>query len=75
MLSKDDKIIMLILSSPSGAGKTTISKKIQQKYQNFKLSVSLTTRSARSNEVDGVDYHFVSHKDFEELVNKNKFYR
>jgi len=65
---------MVILSSPSGVGKTTLTKKIQQKYQNFKLSVSLTTRSPRSNEVDGVDYNFVSHKDFEELVNKNKFY-
>ena len=48
--------IMVILSSPSGVGKTTLTKKIQQKYQNFKLSVSHTTRSPRSNEVDGVDY-------------------
>ena len=66
--------IMVILSSPSGVGKTTLTKKIQQKYQNFKLSVSLTTRSPRSNEVEGVDYHFVSHQYFEELVNKNEFY-
>ena len=66
--------IMVILSSPSGVGKTTLTKKIQQKYQNFKLSVSLTTRSPRSNEVEGVDYHFVSHTYFEELVDKNKFY-
>ncbi len=66
--------IMLILSSPSGAGKTTLTKKIQQKYPNFKISVSLTTRTPRSNEVNGVDYHFVSKKKFEELINKNKFY-
>ena len=66
--------IMVILSSPSGVGKTTLTKKIQQKYQNFKLSVSLTTRSPRSNEVDGVDYNFVSHNEFEDLVNQNKFY-
>ena len=66
--------IMVILSSPSGVGKTTLTKKIQQKYQNFKLSVSLTTRSPRSNEVEGVDYHFVSNEYFEELVNKNAFY-
>ena len=52
--------IMVILSSPSGVGKTTLTKKIQQKYPNFKISVSHTTRSPRSNEVDGVDYHFVS---------------
>ena len=66
--------IMVILSSPSGAGKTTITKKIQQKYQSFKISVSHTTRIPRSNEVDGVDYHFVAHKKFEDLINKNEFY-
>ena len=65
---------MVILSSPSGVGKTTISKKIQQKYQSFKISVSHTTRKPRSNEVDGVDYFFVSHKKFEELIKENKFY-
>ena len=54
--------ILLILSSPSGAGKTTLTKKIQQKYQNFKISVSHTTRPPRDNEVDGVDYHFVTKK-------------
>ena len=66
--------IMVILSSPSGVGKTTITKKIQQKYQSFKISVSHTTRSPRSNEVDGVDYHFVSNKKFEELIKNKKFY-
>lgn len=66
--------IMVILSSPSGVGKTTITKKIQQKYQSFKISVSYTTRPPRSNEVDGVDYYFITHKKFEELIKKNKFY-
>ena len=70
----NDKNIMVILSSPSGAGKTTITKKIQQKYPSFKISVSHTTRKPRSNEVNGVDYYFVSYKEFEELINKNKFY-
>jgi len=69
-----DNNIMVVLSSPSGVGKTTLTKKIQQKYQTFKLSVSHTTRTPRSNEVDGVDYHFISHKKFEELINKEKFY-
>ncbi|MDC0619281.1 hypothetical protein OAO89_03075 [Pelagibacteraceae bacterium] len=73
-MTHDNKNIMVILSSPSGVGKTTLTKKIQQKYQSFKISVSHTTRSARSNEVDGVDYHFVGHNDFKDLVNKNKFY-
>jgi guanylate kinase len=69
-----DNNIMVVLSSPSGVGKTTLTKKIQQKYQTFKISVSHTTRIPRSNEVDGVDYHFISHKKFEELIKEEKFY-
>ncbi len=65
---------MVILSSPSGVGKTTITKKIQQKYQTFKISVSHTTRLPRSNEVEGVDYFFVSNKEFKKLINGDKFY-
>ena len=70
----DVKNIMVILSSPSGVGKTTLTKKIQQKYHSFKISVSHTTRSPRSNEVDGVDYHFVSEEEFKKLIEQNKFY-
>ena len=58
-MSDDVNNIMVILSSPSGAGKTTITKKIQQKYQSFKISVSHTTRKPRPNEIDGVDYFFI----------------
>ena len=65
--------IMVILSSPSGAGKTTLTKKIQQKYQTFKISVSHTTRTPRSNEVNGVDYHFVNHSEFQNLIKKINF--
>ena len=65
---------MVILSSPSGVGKTTLTKKIQQKYPNFKISVSHTTRIPRSNEVDGVDYHFVSKENFKKLIDQNQFY-
>lgn len=70
----DTKNIMVILSSPSGVGKTTITKKIQQKYNTFKISVSHTTRKSRSNEVDGVDYFFTSEKNFKNLIEKNEFY-
>ena len=66
--------IMLILSSPSGAGKTTLTKKIQQKYQNFKISVSHTTRKARSNEVEGIDYFFTNHEEFKKKIKNNEFY-
>ena len=73
-MQHDGENIMVILSSPSGVGKTTLTKKIQQKYQSFKISVSHTTRSPRSNEIDGVDYHFVSTAEFKDLVKKDKFY-
>ena len=70
----DRENIMLVLSSPSGVGKTTLTKKIDQKYNNFVISVSHTTRSPRSNEVDGVDYHFITKKKFNELIYEKKFY-
>ena len=70
---RDQKNIMVILSSPSGVGKTTLTKKIQQKYKKFKISVSHTTRSPRSNEVDGVDYFFVSKKNLKNLIKKMSF--
>ena len=73
-MPQDEENILLILSSPSGAGKTTLSKKIQQKYYSFKISVSHTTRSPRDNEVDGVDYYFVTEEKFQELIEKKSFY-
>ena len=73
-MSHDSNNIMVILSSPSGAGKTTISKKIQQKYQNFKISVSHTTRKSRSNEVEGIDYYFIKENDFKNKIKNNEFY-
>ena len=66
--------IMVILSSPSGVGKTTLTKKIQQKNQSFKITVSHTTRKPRSNEVDGVDYFFIKKNEFERLIKENQFY-
>jgi guanylate kinase len=66
--------IMIVLSSPSGAGKTTLTKKIQQKYQNFKISVSHTTRKPRSNEVEGIDYFFIDHEEFKKKILNNVFY-
>jgi guanylate kinase len=65
--------LILILSSPSGAGKTTLAKKIVESDSNFKISVSYTTRTPRLNEIDGVDYNFVSVNKFQELSNQNKF--
>ena len=73
-MTHDNENIMVILSSPSGVGKTTLTKKIQQKYQSFKVSVSHTTRSARSNEINGVDYYFISTQKFQDLIQQNFFY-
>ena len=70
MYNEGEKILV-ILSSPSGVGKTTLTKKIQQKYNNFKISVSHTTRQPRSNEVNGVDYYFVSVEEFQKLIGLN----
>lgn len=73
MILKSKRGFILILSSPSGAGKTTIAKKIENSDSNFKISVSYTTRTPRPNEIDGVDYNFVSINKFQELSSENKF--
>ena len=70
----DDTNIMVVLSSPSGAGKTTITKKIQQKLSSFKISVSHTTRKPRLNEIDGIDYYFIDKNLFEKKIKENFFY-
>lgn len=73
MLKLKTKGILIVISSPSGAGKTTITKHLVNKIRNIKLSVSLTTRKPRSGEVNGIDYKFVSLKDFKEKVKKKLF--
>lgn len=66
--------MMFILSSPSGAGKTTLTKKIAEHNSNFAISVSHTTRKPRTNEIDGKDYHFVTIEKFNRLIRENNFY-
>ena len=70
-IKKNKKLI--IISSPSGAGKTTLCKILIKKMKNLKLSVSYTSRSQRLNEINGKDYYFVSKKKFELLAKKNFF--
>ena len=72
-MKKNRKGLMLVLSSPSGAGKTTICKEILKKIKELKLSISYTTRPKRKSEVDGMDYFFVSEKKFKELQAKDFF--
>ena len=71
-MSENKEGIIVILSSPSGAGKTTLVKEISRK-NNFQISISHTTRKPRSNEIDGKDYFFVSESEFKHLIDHNKF--
>ena len=71
MFSKKDGI-MLILSSPSGAGKTTLVR-LLSKNRDFHISISHTTRKLRINEIQNEDYHFVNNEEFENLIKKDDF--
>ena len=66
--------LMFVLSSPSGAGKTTISRMLLDADPSIKLSVSCTTRPPRPGEVDGVHYHFVDEATFDRMVEEDDFY-
>ena len=68
------KGMMFVLSSPSGAGKTTLTKKLAEHNSQFIISISHTTRKPRPSEVHGKDYHFVSEEEFNSLVRKNSFF-
>ena len=71
MPSKKDGV-MIILSSPSGAGKTTLVKMLSV-LDNFEISISHTTRQPRPNETHNKDYYFVSEKEFERLIKNEEF--
>ncbi|MDD9942368.1 MAG: guanylate kinase [Myxococcales bacterium] len=69
----DDDLLLLIISSPSGAGKTTLTRDLLARFPDLMFSVSHTTRPARAQEVDGKDYHFVDRTRFEQLVAQARF--
>ncbi len=69
----DPDLILLIVSSPSGAGKTTLTRRLLQEFPELRFSVSHTTRKPRANEVDGQDYHFVAEDTFREVIDENGF--
>ncbi|HJD55308.1 MAG TPA: guanylate kinase [Rickettsia endosymbiont of Pyrocoelia pectoralis] len=73
MSANPNKGIIIILSSPSGAGKSSLTKGLLQMDNNLRLSVSATSRKPRPGEVDGVNYHFKSKLEFEELIKQDKF--
>ena len=70
----DKKGMMFVLSSPSGVGKTTLTKKLAENNSQFAISISHTTRKPRPNEIDGKDYYFVTQEEFDVLIKKNDFY-
>lgn len=68
---KPGKII--IFSAPSGSGKTTILNRVREQYTNLKFSVSCTTRLPRENEVDGIDYKFITEEEFKQKIDNDEF--
>jgi guanylate kinase len=64
--------LMFVLSSPSGAGKSTMSRMLMQRTPNMRMSVSVTTRPMRPGEIDGRDYHFVNKKRFEQMSHEGE---
>ena len=68
-----NKGLILVLSAPSGGGKTTLKDKLRKRMPYFRYSVSVTTRRLRKKEKNGRDYHFVSVKKFQDLIGEGKF--
>ena len=73
-MTMEKKGMMFVLSSPSGTGKTTLTKKLAKHNTNFSISISHTTRKPRPNEINGKDYYFISMVEFEDLIKKNNFF-
>ena len=73
-LRRERKGAMFIIEGPSGTGKGTIAKQLLDQDKNIKFSVSVTTRAPRYNEVDGVDYYFISNEKYDELLKQDAFY-
>ena len=63
-MAEKKRVMMFVLSSPSGTGKTTLAKKLSKNNTNFAISISYTTRKPRPNEINGKDYYFVSKEEF-----------
>lgn len=70
--TSDRKGLMLVMSSPSGAGKTTLTRRLLAEDKDILMSVSATTRPARPGEIEGKDYYFVTHEAFDEMVSQDQ---
>ena len=65
--------LLIVVSSPSGAGKTSVCRRILENNDSIQISISATTRKPRKNEVDGIDYNFISRDDFQNRIKNNEF--
>jgi len=72
-LKSNRRGLMIVLSSPSGAGKTTLTRKLLAAHADMSMSVSATTRKPRPGEVDGHDYYFVTKDKFSEMIENEDF--
>ena len=73
LLTDTDNGLLLIISGPSGVGKTTITRGVERSIADSVFSVSCTTRAKTEADVEGVDYHFVDHDEFQELIDRDAF--
>ena len=72
MTNEKKKGTLIVLSGPSGVGKSTVIKELLEQRKDIYFSVSYTTRSPRENDVDGVTYYFVSREEFERMIRDNE---
>lgn len=73
MIKTNEKGLLIVVSGPSGCGKSTLNSILIQRRKNTVMSISDTTRSIRGNEINGVDYNFISTKEFESNIKNNKY--
>ena len=73
MIRENTRGLLIVISGPSGAGKGTIVSRVALEMKDIWISISMTSRSKRTGEIDGVDYYFVTKEEFEEKINNNEF--
>ena len=72
-MSSEARGVLLVVSSPSGAGKTTLCNRLRDEFPRLEFSVSYTTRLPRLGETDGVEYNFVDQPTFQEMIARDEF--
>ncbi len=73
MIHPEPRPLLIVISAPSGTGKTTLCDRLISEFRTMKYSVSCTTRHPRDGEIDGVDYHFINNEVFQQKVNQGSF--